>query len=169
LLDEFIYSLPFEELIPTDLIATVSKDSSFFWLSRKLQEIGFQAELNNSNGFGADKGKYFGYDFKTTEKNFKSIAGELAKGPEGVKLEGIDTTTRLPSLGDFSRVMGEQGYVSVYGSIDLLNHIKFNSFIEQAGSNKFKLLILNDNLNLFKSILNKFKDLNSDNLSISLE
>lgn len=73
--------MPFEELLPTDLIASVSKDSSFFWLSRKLQEIGFQSELNNSNGFGVDKGKYFGYDFKSADKNFKTIAAELAKGP----------------------------------------------------------------------------------------
>ena len=84
-------------------------------------------------------------------------------------MEGIDTSTRLPSLGDFARVMGEQGYISVYGSIDLINHIKFNSFVEQVGSNKFRLLIINDNLNLFKNLLNKFKDLNTDNLSINLE
>jgi hypothetical protein len=56
----------------------------------------------------------------------------------------------------------------VYGSVDVLNHIKLSSFVEQAGSNKFRLLILNDNLNLSKSILNKFKDLNTDSIPISL-
>lgn len=61
------------------------------------------------------------------------------------------------------------GFVCVFGNVDLLNHIKFNSFVEQAGSNKFRLLILNDNLNLYKTLLNKFKDLNTDNLPINLE
>lgn len=41
--------------------------------------------------------------------------------------------------------------------------------MEQAGSNKFRLLILNDNLNLYKSLLNKFKDLNTENIPINLE
>lgn len=80
LLDEFLYSLPFEELLPVDLVATVSKDSSLFWLSRKLQEISFQPELNNSAGYGADKGKYCAYDFKTADLNFKTVSAELAKG-----------------------------------------------------------------------------------------
>ena len=53
--------------------------------------------------------------------------------------------------------------------MDVLNHIKLGSFIEQAGSNKFRLLVLHDNLNLFKSLLNKFKDLNADSVPISLE
>lgn len=59
--------------------------------------------------------------------------------------------------------------MSVYGSIDLLNHIKFNTFIEQSGSSKLRLLIVNDNLNIIKSLLNKFKDLNTDNLSVNIE
>jgi hypothetical protein len=81
LLDEFLYGLPFEELLPTDLVPAVSRDSSFFWLSRKLQDISFQPDLNNSAGFGADRGKYFGYDFKSPERNFKTLSVELAKGP----------------------------------------------------------------------------------------
>lgn len=77
--------MPYEELIEPDLVATVSKDSSIFWLSRKLQEINFQPDLNNSNGFGADKGKYFAYDFKKPELNFKQISADLVKLPEPLK------------------------------------------------------------------------------------
>lgn len=73
LLDKFFYSLPFEELLPSDLISTVSKDHSFYWFTRKLQEIGFQAELNNSSGFGSEKGKYFAYDYKQPDLNFKNV------------------------------------------------------------------------------------------------
>lgn len=134
-----------------------------------MQEVNFQPDLNNSAGFGADKGKYLGYDFKTPERNFKTLAGELAKGSEPLKLEGIDSTVRLPSLGDFSKIMSEPGWMSVYGSVDLLNLIRFSSFAEQAGFNKFRLLVVNDNLNLSKSALNKFKDLGSESLTISLE
>ena len=47
--------------------------------------MGFQSEINNSSGFGADKGKYFGYDFKSPQKNFKSFATQLSKGTEGLK------------------------------------------------------------------------------------
>jgi len=35
----------------------VSKDTSIFYLARKLSVINFQPELNNSNGFGNDKDK----------------------------------------------------------------------------------------------------------------
>jgi hypothetical protein len=41
-LDDFLHSLPFEELIPNELVSTVSKDTSLFWQARKLQEINFQ-------------------------------------------------------------------------------------------------------------------------------
>jgi len=29
-----------------------------------MQNIGYKSDANNSNGFGADKGKYISYDFK---------------------------------------------------------------------------------------------------------
>jgi hypothetical protein len=131
--------------------------------------VSFQPDLNNSSGFGADKGKYFGYDFKLPERNFKSLAAELSKGPEALKQEGIDSSTRLPSLGDFSRTMGEPGWLSVYGSVDFLNLIRFSTLAEQTGSNKSRLLVVNDNLNLTKSTLNKFKDLGSESLTVNVE
>jgi len=41
--------------------------------------------LNNSNGVGADKGRYFSYDFKNSECNFKELSGYLSKGPDTLK------------------------------------------------------------------------------------
>lgn len=98
-------------MIPAELVSTVTKDTSFFWNVRKLQEIGFQSELNNSNGIGADKGKYFSYDFKRNELNFKDISGELSKGPDVLKFEGIDSTTKIPSLGDYSDSFTKPGFL----------------------------------------------------------
>lgn len=72
-------------------------------------------------------------------------------------------------MGDFSKNMGEPGWLSVYGSVDLLNLVRFSTFAEQAGSNKFRLLVVNDNINLSKSTLNKFKDLGTESLTINVE
>ena len=133
-----------------------SRDSSIFYLGRKLKEIGFKAELNNSNGFGADKGRYIGYDFKEEELNFKKLLPEFLKNASSLKLEGLDSTSRQPSLGDYQKYLSEAGFLHVYGSIDFLNNIKFPSVLENISTSKAKLLIISDHLNYRKSIINKF-------------
>lgn len=57
----------------------------------------------------------------------------------------------------------------MYGSVDLLNLIRFSAFAEQTGSSKYRLLVVNDNLNMTKSTLNKFKDLGTESVSINVE
>lgn len=36
-LDDFLHMLPFEELIPVEVVSTVTKDTSIFWSTKKLQ------------------------------------------------------------------------------------------------------------------------------------
>lgn len=52
----------------------ISFDSSIFYLSRKLQSVNFKPDANNSSGFGADKGRFISYEFKSPELGFKSIS-----------------------------------------------------------------------------------------------
>jgi len=59
--------------------------------------------------------------------------------------------------------------MQIYGNIDLMNHIKLNGFIENVGLSRVKLIVIHDNLNYVKSSLTKFKDLNIDGLTVSLE
>ena len=169
LLDEFIYGLPFEELVPTDVVATVSKDSSLFWLGRKLEGVGFQSELNNSSGFGADKGKYYAYDFKQEDYNFKSISTSLSQGAPPLKLDGLDSSNRLPALGDYTKSFLEPGFIEIYGSVDFLNQVKLSSLLEHVGTSKTRLLLIHDNLNFSKLSLNKFKDLNTESFNVMVE
>lgn len=38
-----------------------------------MQVLNFKPEANNSNGFGADKGKYISYEFKSPDVGFKAL------------------------------------------------------------------------------------------------
>lgn len=157
-LDDFLHVLPFEELIPSQLVPTVTKDSSIFWSTKKLQQINYQPELNNSNGFGSDKGKYFSYSFKSDQHNLQEIIGP--NGVENMKMEGIEAKKKVPSFGDYTDVFGKPGFFTVYGCVDFLNHLKFSSFFQFISTNKVRLLILTDNINFPKSTLLKHKEIN---------
>lgn len=67
LLDSELSHLPLEHLSSLSLLPSVGRDNSLFYLSRKLQQIGYRPELNNSNGFGADRSKFVCYDYKLEE------------------------------------------------------------------------------------------------------
>ena len=47
-----------------NIVPAIGFNNSIFYLSRKMQVMGYKSDANNSNGFGADKGKYISYDFK---------------------------------------------------------------------------------------------------------
>ncbi len=64
----------------------VTRDLSFFFMSRKLKDMGFKPEFNNSNGFGADKGRYVGYDFKEETLNFKNVYAQASKNAGNIKV-----------------------------------------------------------------------------------
>lgn len=98
MLDDFFYSLPFEHLSGFQNVPAVSKDNSIFYLARKLSALNFQPKLNNSNGFGSDKGKFLAYDFKDESLNFSSILP--ASKSTNLKVNGISSTQRVPSPGD---------------------------------------------------------------------
>jgi hypothetical protein len=59
-----LYNLPFEYLAGLESVPAISKDTSIYYLSKKAQNLNYQPEINNSNGFGSDKGKYICFDFK---------------------------------------------------------------------------------------------------------
>ena len=65
IVDGYFEGIPFESLEGLEKVPAISYDSSIFFLSRKMQSIGYKAEMNNSAGFGMDKGKYISYDFKS--------------------------------------------------------------------------------------------------------
>ena len=44
-----------------EIVPAITFGSSIFYMSRKMQAIGFKADANNSNGFGATQGKYISY------------------------------------------------------------------------------------------------------------
>ncbi len=75
----------------------------------------------------------------------------------------------MPSYGDYCDVLGKQGFLTIYGSLDFMNHLKFNSFMESAGLNKLKFMIVFDQLNFPKSALNKFRDINEEYSEVSFE
>lgn len=169
LLDDFLYVLPFEHLPGLEIVPAISRDTTLFYVSRKLEEMGYQPDLNNSAGFGADKGKYFSYDFKNPAVNFKHLAIDITKQNSSLKFEGNDSMTRYPSLIDYNKAFTEPGFMQVYGIIDFLNHVKFNTLMQSVGYSRLKLLIVHDQLNWKKSILNKFIDLNCESETTELE
>jgi hypothetical protein len=71
LIDEFLEGMPFDLLPGLESVPAISYDSSIFYLSRKMQVMNFKPEVNTSNGFGVEKGKYISYEFKAVEIGFK--------------------------------------------------------------------------------------------------
>ena len=146
----------------------ISYDSSLFFLSRKMQTIGYKAEMNNSNGFGGDKGKYVAYDYREEGLNFKKVMEEISKVAPSIKFDGICSNNKIPSVGDYYRYLTENGFLHVYGVADFLNHMKVPTLLEHAGITKSRLLLINDHLNYRKSVINKFIDLDGNSKANSL-
>jgi hypothetical protein len=59
--------------------------------------------------------------------------------------------------------------VEVYGSIDLMNHLKLSAFTECAGTSRVRLLLVHDSLNFAKSSVVKYRDLNTEGPTVALE
>lgn len=64
LLDSQLAAFPFENLECMGVVPSIGRDSSLFYLCKKLQLMGYRSELNNSNGFGADRSRFVCYDYK---------------------------------------------------------------------------------------------------------
>ena len=133
-----------------------------------MQAIGYKAEMNNSNGFGPDKGKFIAYDFRSEDLNFKKIVEEISKVSPSLKFDGISSNNKIPSIGDYNKYLTENGFIHVYGVSDFLNHIKVPIMMEQAGITKSRLLLVTDHLNYRKSFMNKFIDLDGKSKSNSI-
>lgn len=133
-----------------------------------MQNVGYKSDVNNSNGFGADKGKYISYDFKEEGMNFKKILEEVNKVSPSLKFDGISSNSKIPSIGDYYRYLTENGFLHVYGINDFLNHIKVPIMLEHTGITKCKLLVVNDHLNYRKSVMNKFINLDDKGKANSL-
>lgn len=127
-----------------------------------MEAIGFKPDANNSNGFGLDKAKYVSYDFKDPEVSFKALSTAITAKNPAVKFDGLASTIRIPSIGDYSRWLSDNGFLQVYGPIDFLNYMKVPLMLENAGTNKARLLILTDRLNYKKSLINKFLTLDEN-------
>jgi hypothetical protein len=110
--------------------------------------MNFQPDLNNSNGFGSDKGKFLAFDFKDDTLNFGSIQNQVKTG--NLKLTGINSGQRVPAPGDFLEQLSAQGFIQIYGNISLLNRFKFETFINAINNNKNYLMLVADNLNFRK-------------------
>lgn len=134
-----------------------------------MQSIGYKSDANNSNGFGVDKGKYIAYDFKEKNLSFKELAADLVKNNPGLKLDGLNSDTRIPAIGDYNKFLSEAGFLQIHGSVDFLNYIKVPVLLESIGNVKSRLLILVDNLNYKKSLLNKFLPLDQTSHSNLIE
>lgn len=157
LLDNFLYSLPFEHLTGLENVPAISKDTSMFYLARKLNVLNFQPELNNSNGFGNDKGKYIAYDFKDSALNFANILGSM-KNPN-LKLNGINSTQKVPGLGELQEYLSSPGFLQVYGNISLLNRFKVETFINSVKKTNNLLVLVADNLNYRKQTQVRYVDI----------
>jgi hypothetical protein len=128
-----------------------------FYLARKLTVLNFQPDLNNSNGFGVEKGKFLSYDFKDQNLNFISILNSL-KNPT-LKMNGTSSTQRVPAPGDLVDFLGSPGYLQIYGNISLLNKFKVETFINSINKTGNFLILVADNLNFRKETQERHVDL----------
>lgn len=119
-----------------------------FYLARKLTVVNFQPELNNSAGFGPDKGKYIAYDFKDPDLNFSSILSSM-KNPN-LKMTGISTSQIIPAPSDLIDYLNSSGYLQFYGNPSLLNKFKVETFTNSIGKTGNFLMLVADNLNFIK-------------------
>jgi len=104
--------------------------------------------LNNSNGFGADKGKFLAYDFKDETLNFNNVFASVKS--QSLKMNGVSTSQRVPAPGDLSDYLNSAGYLQVYGNISLLNKFKLETFINSLNKTNNFLILAADNLNYRK-------------------
>ena len=59
--------------------------------------------------------------------------------------------------------------MQIYGSIDLMNHLKLSAFTESVGASKVKLMLVHDSLNFHKSSLVKYRNLNTEGPTVAFE
>jgi len=64
LVDERFSVLPWEKLEVFSKVPAISRDYSLNIFAKRLRNIGFKSETNNSPGIGKDKIKYTSYEFK---------------------------------------------------------------------------------------------------------
>ena len=97
------------------------------------------------------------------------MATQISSQSANIKFDGLSSSERIPSIGDYSRMLSENGFIQVYGPIDFLNYKKVPLLLQNAGSNKCRLMILTDHLNYKKSLINKFQPLDNKSQPNSID
>jgi hypothetical protein len=72
------------------------------------------------------------------------------------KFDGVSSKKRIPSVGEYQRLMGSGGILHVYGSCCLVNILRCGTLLNSMEVNKVRLMVVFDSINARKSTLEKY-------------
>lgn len=179
LLDIDLFSLPFEALPVFRAVPAISRDFSLIQLGVRFKKIGFKAELNNSTGIAKDKIKYIAYNFKAPlenqlskveanrpkpigDCNLEPIVQQFAKDNPAFKIEGIASSKRIASIGEWQHYVQSSEMIMFYGHPGLLDILSPKLIMNFNDTSKVKAFILIDKINAHKDYLEKTSTLDPE-------
>jgi hypothetical protein len=174
LVDERYILLPFHLLQLFKEVPILAKDYSLQTYTRRLQS--FSPE-NGGESLILKKTQYIAYDFKDPEGEldeartpikFGTLIAAL-KDNTGVQLTGVNSTERIPSIGNWQLSLREADTLIYFGNKPLLHLLSPATLLDLANSSKVRSFIINDRLNPLKKHISKFESLDEDQELIILK
>jgi len=200
LLDERLTALPWEGLQAFKKVPVISRDFSMNIYAKRLRNIGFKPELNNSQGIAKDKMKYVVYEFKAPPEapNHQNAGGAQSAAPgsaasgvsgdaraqqaqqpapvnvpekvpeiaplfkevqklnPGIKIEGVASSDRIPSLGEWESYLRDGSMLMYFGNPSILNILTPKIMLDVLEVANVKGYVVIDRVNSRKSTIEKF-------------
>jgi hypothetical protein len=169
LIDHSLFKIPFEHLKVFSKIPAVSRDFSLPLLGKRYKNITFNPTTNNSVGLSRTKIKYIFYDFKNEEKNNINalpVFTECIKKIPNAKPEGVTSTTRVSSIGEWQKYLTTASLMMYYGHSGLFDILSPKLFVELMEISKAPAFFIVDKINARKNLLEKYAKLDPEADSI---
>jgi hypothetical protein len=165
LLDSRLFHLPLEGLDMLRDVGCVGRDHSLPCLLKKYRESGYQPENNNSQGISKDRVKYIFYEFR---EEGQDLSAEKAALEVKLKMEGISSSKKVASVGDWQRTMRECSLLQVHCPSPLLNIVPSDVLASFIDNCKCRCMLLLDKINAKKSLIQKFGCLGNEERVVPL-
>ena len=169
LIDERLSTLPWEKLQVFSKIPAISRDFSLNIHAKRLKNVGFNAQANNSTGIPKNNIKYMAYEFKPFKSqgavNYPQVEGIMKRAESkipGAKFEGVSTSYRIPSLGEWQQQMSNGSMLLYYGNPSLLHLLTPKLLITSADICKAKGFVIFDRIAAKREALETFTSLDPE-------
>lgn len=166
-IDERYILLPFQLLPIVKEVPLVSKDYSLQAYTKRMETMSSE---NGGENLSLKKTQYIAYDFKDPEgeldeKNapikFSSLTDAL-KSSYNVSLQGVNSSQRIPSLGNWQLSLRESDTLIYYGNKPFLHLLSPAMLLDLVNTCRVRCFIVSDRINPIKKHIAKFDSLDED-------